>query len=116
MKKWKGLFLIVLSKYNLSDHVLSDDNHPGQANWDHMDCTMITWIYGTITYDLLDTVMLPNTTARDVWVSLKGQILGNKESRALHLEVEFHTFVQGNLLITDYARKLKTMVDSLVEF
>jgi hypothetical protein len=28
---WRSLFLIVLSKYNLKDHVLSDESYPDRS-------------------------------------------------------------------------------------
>ena len=45
--------------------------------------------------------------------SLEQQFLDNKQAQALHLEVEFRTFVQGALPVTDYCCKIKGMADAI---
>jgi hypothetical protein len=50
-----------------------------------------------------------------VWLGLEQQFLGNKETRALLLDAEFRTFVQGNLSISDYCHRLKSMADQLAD-
>jgi hypothetical protein len=54
-------------------------------------------------------------TARLVWLGLEQQFIGNKESRALLLDAEFRTFVQGSLSISDYCHRLKSMADQLAD-
>ena len=54
-----------------------------------------------------------DATARDVWLALETQFLGNRETRALHLDYQFRNFVQGELSITDYCCRFKTMADGL---
>jgi len=68
---------------------------------------------GTISTDRAETVMERDATARDVWLALETQFLGNRETRALHLDYQFRNFVQGELSITDYCRHFKTMADGL---
>jgi hypothetical protein len=36
------LFIAVLSKYNLKDHVISDDSYPNHSVWATMDCCVIS--------------------------------------------------------------------------
>lgn len=43
----------------------------------------------------------------------RGPRSGNQETRALCLDAAFHTFVQGDLSIIDYNRKMKGMADAL---
>ena len=31
--RWSSMFLVVLGKYNLKDHVLSDVSYPGRSAW-----------------------------------------------------------------------------------
>ena len=54
-------------------------------------------------------------TARTVWCALEDQFLGNRETRALHLDVQFHNLVQGDLSITDFCRRLKNMAQQLAD-
>ncbi|XP_062208877.1 uncharacterized protein LOC133910525 [Phragmites australis] len=111
--KWRGLFLLAVGKYALSDHVFSDAAAPDNAAWARMECTVLGWLYGTITSKLLDIVMTPTATARIIWVALEQQFLGNRETRALHLDAEFRNFAQGDLSVSDYCRKMKGMADAL---
>lgn len=47
------------------------------------------------------------------WVAIEEQLFGNCEARALHLDVAFQTFVQGDLSDTEYCRQMKGMMTSL---
>jgi hypothetical protein len=44
---------------------------------------------------------------------LEEQFVGNSKTHVLILDVEFHNFVQGDLSIFDYRRRLKGMADTL---
>lgn len=114
--KWRDMFLVVLGKYELTDHVICDDAKPDQPAWVRMEKTFLHWIFNTVAPDLMERVMIHDTVTRTAWLSLDEQFLGNKESRALILEVEFCNFVQGSLSITDYASKLQTMAAALADF
>lgn len=111
--KWRGRFLITLGKYSLTAHVLSDATRRDSADWCRMDCVVLEWLYGTITPELCEIVMEHGATARAVWQALEGQFIGNRETRALHLDAQFRAFVQGDLSVSDYCRRLKSMADAL---
>lgn len=111
--KWRGLFLVTLGKYALTDHVFSNAFYPNHAHWLQMDCVVLGWLYGSISVDLLETVMTPNATARLVWLALENQFLGNREQHALHLSAKFRNIIQGDLNVTDYCRRIKSMADRL---
>jgi uncharacterized membrane protein YgcG len=82
------------------------------AAWVCLDSIVLTWIVGTIFIDLHSLLRnLPH--ARAVWLAIEGQFLGNAEARALRLDAAFRTFVQGDLSVSEYCRKMKTMADSL---
>jgi hypothetical protein len=77
-----------------------------------LDSIVLSWIIETISLDLHDLVR--NTAdARQAWLALEGQFLGNAEARALRLDASFQTFIQGDLTICEFCRKMKTMADSL---
>lgn len=114
--RWRSMFLVVLGKYNLKDHVLSDESYPTRSAWTQMDCCVLTWVYCTVSNDLQQALMICDPTARDAWLYLEDEFLGQRESRALLMEAEFHSFKQGALSITDYCRRLETMAASLKEF
>ena len=114
--RWRTLFLIVLGKYALTDHVLTDVVNDDRPAWVQMNCTVLTWIYGTIHLDLQQSTMLKEPNARVAWVHLEDEFLGQRESRALLLSAEFRTVKQGASSITDFYRRLETMATSLREF
>jgi hypothetical protein len=113
--KWRNLHLITMSKYALTDLVILDDAHPHNAAWVRMDSTVRSWLFGTISPELMDVVMIPpdKATARQVWTALGSQFLGNPETRAMILDAQFCNFAQDDLNITDYCRRLKGMADAL---
>jgi hypothetical protein len=112
-KRWRDQLLLVVGKYSLQDHVLQDTPTPGFPDWCCMDCIVKLWISGTISADLAEAVMARDSTARDIWLALEEQFLGNQETHALHLDAKCRNFCQGDLNITDYCRQFKNMADAL---
>jgi hypothetical protein len=53
--------------------------------------------------------------ARDAWVALENHFLSNHETHALHIDATFRSFVQGDLSVNDYCRKMKGFTDSLAD-
>ena len=81
--------------------------------WLRLDSVTISWIFGTISLDLQDIVRTHGGTAREAWLALEGQFLSNAEYRALQLDATFRTFVQGDLSVGEYCRRMKGMADAL---
>ncbi|XP_052152518.1 uncharacterized protein LOC127770748 [Oryza glaberrima] len=109
--RWRGLFLVTLGKYALTDHVFSDVPRPDHADWTQMDCVVLGWLYGSIFSTLMQEVLSPTATARSVWRDLELQFLGNGERRAVNLTAELQHLQQGDLSIGDYYRRLKVLAD-----
>jgi hypothetical protein len=78
-----------------------------------MDCVVKAWILDSLTDDLAEIISSQGTTARDAWLAVESQFLGNRETRAIQLEMKFRNFVQGDLSVTEYCRRLKKMADDL---
>jgi hypothetical protein len=79
---------------------------------------VLSWLYGTISPELHEVVSNRADgppTARLVWLGLERQFLGNRETRAMTLDAEFRTIVQGDLSITEYCRRLKMIADQLAD-
>ncbi|XP_040382424.1 programmed cell death 6-interacting protein-like [Oryza brachyantha] len=114
--KWRGIFLTVLGKYALTRHALEDEAFPARPAWIQADCCVLTWIYGTVSSDLQQSLMMRQGSARNAWCYLEDEFLGQKESRALLLETQFRTFRQEALSITNYCRRLESMAASLADF
>jgi hypothetical protein len=112
--RWRDQVLLTLRRYALDDHVLVDS--PIEARdvaWLRLNSIALSWIFGTISLDLHDLVRTHGGTARQAWVALEGQFLGNAEYCALQLDATFRTFVQGDLSVGEYCRRMKSMADAL---
>jgi hypothetical protein len=66
--------------------VLQDEAFPACPAWTQADCVVLTWIYNTVSADLQQSLMLQERTARQAWLFLEDEFLGQRESRALLLE------------------------------
>jgi hypothetical protein len=109
----RDLLLLTLRRYALDDHVLCDPTGVAPtAAWVRLNSIVLTWIVGTISVDLHSLLWnLPH--ARAAWLAIEGQFLGNVVARAFRLDAAFRTFVQGDLSVSEYFHKMKTMADSL---
>jgi hypothetical protein len=80
-----------------------------------MDNVVLNWISNSISVDLHQVVRERDCTARHLWLAIENQFLGNREQRTLHLDAAFRNFVQGDLSVSEYYRKFKTMADGLAD-
>jgi hypothetical protein len=80
-----------------------------------MDSVVLSWLLGTFTIDLQETTRARDRTAQQLWVAHEEQFLSNHEAHALHLDTQFWLFVQGDLSVDDYYRRMKRMADDLDE-
>ncbi|CAH9071643.1 unnamed protein product [Cuscuta epithymum] len=109
---WAELFKITARAYQVLDHIIpskdsadataststSADSTPegilaqaaakaeAAALWTRLDTVVLQWIYGTISHDLLHTIIEPDAMAQEAWDRLTDIFLDNKHSRAVHLE------------------------------
>jgi hypothetical protein len=81
-KWWCDFVLLTLRHYALDDHVLSDVADPS-IYWARLDSIVVTWILGTLSPELHEFVWEPIETARQAWLMVEAQFLGNRESRVL---------------------------------
>ena len=113
--RWREQFLLAVGRFALQDHVFLDAPPPSSPDWERMDCVVRSWLHSTISADLAEVVMGRGGSARAAWLAIEAQFLGNRETHALHLDAQFRHFCQGDLSITDYCRKLKSMADDLAD-
>nr|XP_051229807.1 uncharacterized protein LOC127347685 [Lolium perenne] len=95
---------------NYTKHPL---RHRPELPWGRDDYTVLSWIYGSVSIDLLGIVMRPGATARIIWDAIENLFRDNKKHRAIQLEADFRNTPQGDLSISDYCAKLKALADSL---
>ncbi|CAH9133047.1 unnamed protein product [Cuscuta epithymum] len=137
---WAELFKITARAYQVLDHIIpskdsadataststSADSTPegilaqaaakaeAAALWTRLDAVVLQWIYGTISHDLLHTIIEPDATAQEAWDRLTDIFLDNKHSRAVHLENLFsNTRLENFPNVAAYCRALKTLANQL---
>jgi hypothetical protein len=64
--RWRLQMLLVLGKFSLHHHVLVDATIHTYPDWAHMDCVVMTWLYGTVSPNLEEIVQEDPTTACSV--------------------------------------------------
>jgi hypothetical protein len=116
-RKWRTFFRAVVCKYALLDHL--DDAIPSEPtpSWYLLDATVVSWIYRSVSLGLLDAVMTPgeDPAAAELWDSINGLFSDHKINRQLMLSAELGDISMGDLSMTDYLQKLKTLGDSLAD-
>ncbi|KAJ9535604.1 LOW QUALITY PROTEIN: hypothetical protein OSB04_un001263 [Centaurea solstitialis] len=114
---WAELFKIHVQAYQVADHIIPPkDAIVDEALWKRLDVVVLQWIYGTISLDLLQTILVPNSTTLKAWDHLKGLFQDNKGSRAVLLEQTFTNIKLDDFPnIEAYRRKIKTVSDELAD-
>lgn len=97
----------MLGKYALT--WIHDKSFPYRQAWVQTDCTVLTWIYDTISNDLLQLLMLCQFSTHGACRFLKGKFLGQ---RNLARSSSRH----GSMNISDYCCRLESMATSLAEY
>ncbi|XP_021762660.1 uncharacterized protein LOC110727406 [Chenopodium quinoa] len=84
------------------------------AMWKRLDSVVKNWIYGTISTDLLETIMCKGDAAEQVWDKLKEIFQDNTTTRAVYLENQFNQLYLSKFSdISSYCRELKNLKDQL---
>ncbi|XP_071712847.1 uncharacterized protein [Rutidosis leptorrhynchoides] len=85
-----------------------------QETWNRFDAIVLQWIYATISKDLLQTILHPDTTAKKAWERLRSIFSDNQNSRALALHNRFTNIKQDNFSsISAYCQEIKSIADQL---
>ncbi|XP_076960507.1 uncharacterized protein LOC143636911 [Bidens hawaiensis] len=126
---WSELFKIHCKAFLVYDHLLprvipdpkpdkpenSDTPKPGPHavdEWERLDSIVLQWIYGTISSDLLHTIMQPNNTAHAAWQTLTDIFHDNQTTRALQLTSKLsQTRIDNFPNASAYCQELKSISD-----
>ncbi|CAO2162620.1 unnamed protein product [Urochloa humidicola] len=85
---WRTFFLIAFRKFGVLDHVdgtrfsnlMLDD-----AEWTQIDTCIISWLYSTLSSDLLIAVIQPNDDAYAAWTAITDQFLDNAVHKLIRI-------------------------------
>ncbi|CAO2148398.1 unnamed protein product [Urochloa humidicola] len=60
---WRTFFLIAFHKFGILDHVDGTRLMLDDAEWTQIDTCIVSWLYSTLSSDLLSAVIQPNDDA-----------------------------------------------------
>ncbi|XP_057418177.1 uncharacterized protein LOC130712360 [Lotus japonicus] len=84
------------------------------ARWATLDSTVKQWIYSTISFDLLATVMEKGTTAMATWNRIASMFQDNQNSRVVAFDQDFITTRMEDFPnVSAYCQRLKHISDQL---
>lgn len=97
--------------YNLLDHIDPNTLRPVGINaktWNCLDSIVKSWIYSTISIDLLQSIMRLGTTAHQLWNRLQEIFQDNRITRVVYLEEQFNnTRFSAFSNVSNYYARLK---------
>jgi hypothetical protein len=101
---WSAFFDATLRKFGVINHV--DGSIDAQAMWHdpewlQVDQGIVSWLYNSVSPQIMKMLFLRKPTAHVLWTSLQGLFLDNADQRAVHALQEFHALFQADLSITD---------------
>ncbi|XP_028199553.1 uncharacterized protein LOC114384074 [Glycine soja] len=119
---WAELLKITAHSHKVLHHIISPTNDKAKVPaiedekelWSTLDATVLSWLYATISNDLLHTIIEPDATAMDAWNKLRDIFQDNKHSHEVTLEAEFSNTKMENFPNTSaYCQRLKSLADQL---
>ncbi|RLM54454.1 hypothetical protein C2845_PM10G06350 [Panicum miliaceum] len=113
---WRTFFNITFRKFGLMDHVDGTVNAHAMladAEWTQIDTCIVSWLYTTLSYDLLSAVIHPTDNAYGAWTAIGSQFLDNVVQCTVQARQAFHALHQADMTITEYCGKIKVLSDTL---
>ncbi|KAK9093113.1 hypothetical protein Syun_028024 [Stephania yunnanensis] len=117
---WAELFKVHARANRVLHHIIPSDQSKETAAegdddmWSTLDATVLSWIYATISNDLLHTILEPDATAMEAWNRLRDIFQDNKHSRAVSLEHDFSTTKMEHFPnASTYCQRFKSPADQL---
>ncbi|KAE8777724.1 hypothetical protein D1007_49464 [Hordeum vulgare] len=112
--KWKSFFLMVLIRYG----VLYLIEHPPPPNADaaylELDAHVALCLYATLADPMIDHVV-GATTTYSIWKNIEDFFLANRVARFMVLNRQYRNLKQGDLSVSEYARRMKLLTDDLAD-
>ncbi|KAE8782569.1 hypothetical protein D1007_44076 [Hordeum vulgare] len=112
--KWKTFFLMVLLRYGFTFLIHSPPPSNASATNLELDAHVALWIYATLSDTMCDHI-IGATTTFDLWSKIKDFFLANRDARFMVLNRQYRNLKQGNLSVSDYARRMKLLTDGLAD-
>jgi hypothetical protein len=113
---WCTFFDATFRKFGISDHIDGTVDAAmmfHDAEWLQIDNSIISWLYNSISSELMAMIQVPEPTASTLWMAIRGLFLDNAMQRTIYVLQEFHNLFQGDMTITAYFGRLKQLADLL---
>jgi hypothetical protein len=96
-------------------HLFSDPVIDRDTDWYKISSCIVNWIYTTYSLEVLHIVhkSKKEIDAFSLWTTIHALYHDNQLQHVIFYKAEFHNLYQGDLSITDYCAKLKSMADNL---
>jgi hypothetical protein len=113
--EWRCFFDMFIGKFGLGSHLSTQPTIENRRDleWSMIDQCILSWLYNYVSKDVRTIVHVPKATAFSIWTAIRDQFQDNEMHRAVYLEAEFRSLVQGDLDITAYTGRLKQVADAL---
>ena len=117
-RQWRTFFELTFKKFGLMDHVdgtIDAALMQHDPEWCQNNSSITSWLYTSLSKDLMDAVYQPRSTAQSAWQAINSQFLDNSLQRAVFLQQDFHSLYQRDMSITEYCGRLKQLADALYD-
>ncbi|CAM0911323.1 unnamed protein product [Alopecurus aequalis] len=108
--------MVAFRKFGVQDHIdgtVDGHHHQYDAEWIQIDYNIVSWLYTSVSQEIVDIILKPDDTDFGVWTAIHIIFLGNRNQRAVYALQEFHNLYQGDTSITAYFSRLKLLADTL---
>ena len=103
----------------IPDQFLSDEDrtngnvNPEYSTWEQQDSALFTWILSSLSDSLLPTVV-NCAHSYQIWNEINDLHFSQTHARSTQLRSELKTIVKGSLTTSEYLRKIKSIVNTLI--
>jgi len=113
--EWRCFFDSVIGKFGLAAHVAVPPTRRQRRDqeWMMVDQCIVSWLYNSVSRDVLDFARAPDATAYEVWERIDDMFRDNQLHRAVYLEAEFRGLYQGDMSIGQNTARLKQLANAL---
>ena len=80
--------------------------------WRRFDCIMLSWIYSTLTLEIMGQIV-GFQTSHAAWTALEKIFSTSSKARAMQLRLEFQTIRKGSLSMMEYILEIKNISNNL---
>ena len=80
--------------------------------WRRFDCMILTWIYSTLTLEIMGQIV-GFQTSHAAWTTLEKIFSASSKAQVMQLRLEFQTIRKGSLSMMEHILRIKNISDNL---